>query len=341
MSHLPVYASDKWTYNGIRTLVMESAGLRVEILLDLGATISTIKHKKSDINLLYRHHKDFRPFASVLDNFPREDSLHTYFGGGYFEALPNAGYTSLQANGVKQGLHGELPFIPFDCQIVDHDDAVEAVLSSNFYRYPFKLQKRITLSANDPQKLLINEKLTNNSPLGIQYSWLHHPTFGAPFISEDVVIDVPAEGIMVHEFGNIVPDSSLESGYKGKWPFARRKDGKMEDLTRYPKSGTQNTVDVVYLPSIKEPYYSIFNKRLNLGINFHWDSEMFPHIWYWRPVGGGKGDPWFGTIYALSLEIASSYPASGLDDQVANKTAKTIQGRSSIETSVSLEVFEK
>lgn len=338
---MPLYASDKWTYNGVRTLIMESPELRVEILLDLGATISTLTHKKSDVNLLYRHYKDFKPFKSIVDNYPREDSLHTFFGGGYFEALPNAGYTSINANHVKQGLHGELPFIPFECQVIQDKDKIEANLTGDFYRYPFRLEKKITISAATPAKLDFKEKLINLSPSELHYSWLHHPTFGSPFLDESVEIDVPAAEIKVHEFGDIIADSTLESGYNGRWPYAKRKDGEMEDLRKYPKVGSQNTVDVVYIPSVKKPTYSIYNRNLGLGVRFDWDKAMFPHLWYWRPIGGGRGDPWFGTIYAMSLEIASSYPATGLDDQVANQTSKTIKAESAVETFLSLEVYSK
>ncbi|MEM4091251.1 MAG: DUF4432 family protein [Thermoplasmatales archaeon] len=173
----------------------------------------------------------------------------------------------------------------------------------------------------------------------LNYSWLHHPTFGYPFIDESVEIEVPCEKIVVPQSEDIPLDSVLEAGYEGKWPYAKRKDGTFEDLRKYPKKGTQNSVDLVYIPELKEPTYSIYNRNLKVGVRLKWDKEIFPSLWYWRPIGGGARDPWFGTIYATSLEIASSYPASGLDSQVENNTARKIKGNSEIETELTMEVF--
>ena len=58
--------------------------------------------------------------------------------------------------------------------------------------FHFTLEKVLTLKIN-VSNLYIEETVKNLSSEVMSFTWGHHPNFGAPFLNEDSVIDLPGE----------------------------------------------------------------------------------------------------------------------------------------------------
>jgi hypothetical protein len=318
---------------GLRLCELSSEELSVSVIPQFGGLIWSIEDVSTGTQFLYHHYKEPRPFSSYLEDFPRTDPIHTFFVGGWFEVLPNAGYSTNFA-GTSWGLHGETVYIPWEVQFDEERDPLSLLTLAKLNRYPMKLYRRLSVRGRE---LIISERLVNLSPVDLKFSWLHHPTFGGNFLDENVRIEVEETEIVVDNYLNL-KYGELEPGYRGKWPRARTKDGRVVDLSSLPRRGTQNTNDVVYIPKVNRGKFRIENLKKGVEIEFDYDPSIFPSLWIWRPIGGGPEDPWYGTIYATSLEITTSWPATGLAHQIEMGTASTLRANSSISTQISVRV---
>lgn len=110
------------------------------------------------------------------------------YPGGWHESLPGGPCTIL---GAQEGLHGEATLLPWSWSIEeDEPRTVSVLLTCRLIRLPFVLRKRLRLRTLSSM-LEIEERLTNESDVEIEFMWGHHPTFGAPFLDGDCRIDAP------------------------------------------------------------------------------------------------------------------------------------------------------
>jgi len=315
-----------WSYNGIKICVLNNDTLHISILPEIGGIIWSVKY--NGYELMYHHYKELELPWRFKEDFPREDSLHTLFIGGWFEVLPNVGYKT-NLLGVSWGLHGETPYLPWKVEYDEEKDPNSILLIVQLKRYPIKLYRRISLNRNE---ILLREKVVNLAPIDLYFSWLHHPTFGGDLLDDSTIIELSNNTeIEVDKYLGL-KYSQFEAGFRGEWPIAKGKDSKIYDLSRYPPKGSQNTNDLIYVPKMKRGWFKIINEKRKITFEAEYENSLFKSLWIWRPVGGGPEDPWYGTIYATSLEITTSWPATGLSEQVKLGTAEVIKANSKIET---------
>ena len=266
-------------------------------------------------------------YSPDITAFPSADPIHTAFRGGYFEVIPNAGYSN-QYNNVLWSLHSETPYIPWEIQFDEEVNENSILCIARLKRYPMILYRRITLEG---YRILIKEKLQNLSNLSLSLSRLHHPTFGGDLLDASTELSLP-EGKIISDNYLGLQETETVPGGSGTWPFLKSRNGKNVDLSRYPARGSTNTNDLIYFPDIPEARFKLYNHSKKFGIECEWDKSVFRTIWIWRCMGGGSYDPWYGRQYATSVEITSSWPVTGISKQVENNTALRIKGNESIET---------
>jgi galactose mutarotase-like enzyme len=318
-----------WTYKGMKTLILENEYLRILSLLDKGSDIIEILYKPLDIDFLWHSPIGYRNPTRFVESCARsEGSFLDYYGGGWQDILPSAGLPSVH-RGAEWGQHGESALIPWQCAIEkEKPEEVRAHLTVNLCRYPFSVDKWLILKKKE-KSFTIKEKITNNSEQDLEFSWLQHVAFGEPFLKPNNVIDLAAGTSVVHS--PEIPNSSLPSGKEFPWPRIKDKKGKQVDLSVIP--GKKLRVhDLVYLIDVKDGWYALTNAQMKLTFGLVWDKNVFPHVWFWRPLGGAWDHPWFGRAWAIALEPCTSWPATGLADHVKKGTAAKIEGGSSIET---------
>lgn len=325
-----------YSVNGLQRITLSSEEVSISVIPDLGGVISSMKHIPSNTELLAQVRvPDSRSVyreSKIPDNL-----LDLLFVGGYYEVLPNAGY-ACSYGGAPLGLHDETPYLPWKCEFDEERDPDSILLIVKLAKFPLRLFKRITIQGN---AVRIDERLINVSPSStVPFSWLHHPAFGDQFIDQDSSLILP-EGTEI-EVDSILDSETtcLEAGYKGTWPTAREKNGTPVDLSKFPMKGEKNCDDLAYIPEVKEGRFSIVSPNKRLSLEAKWDSALFGSLWLWRPFGGGNAYPWYGSMYCTAVEITTSIPASGLEEQVKLGTAKYIKPQQEISTTLHYQIKE-
>jgi hypothetical protein len=304
---------------------LENNEIKLTMHPNRGGLISSIITKEKGLEYLAPG-QDILKTPDILA-FPSSDAIHNAFRGGYFEVIPNAGYKN-KYNNVEWVLHSETPYIPWEIQFDEDENPNSILFIARLIRYPLTLYRRISLSG---RKIIIKERLVNNSETELKFSWLHHPTFGGDILDDSTELTLPTGKVISDEFLDI-EDSEFFPGTTGNWPFLTSKRGSEIDISKYPPKGAQNTNDLIYYPDLLQPRFTLYNNNKDFGISAEWDKSVFSTIWIWRCMGGGFSGPWYGRMYATSIEITSSWPASGISKQVENKTALTIKEKGTIES---------
>lgn len=315
--------SDSWTYRGLKTAVLENEHLRVVVLIDKGADIYQFVHKASDIDFMWRSPWGVRDPSKFMSTsgWPSGVWLDVY-EGGWQTVLPGGGYPS-NHNDVELGIHAEVNTMPWDAVILkDSIDEVRLRCWVRTYRTPFYAEKILTLKSGSLM-LEIEETITNEGEETASCVWGQHVALGAPFLSEDCVVDLPRCAI-VNSTEQWHPNNRLQPGFRGDWPNGQTKDGKVVDMRRIPPRSARLT-DLSYFTEISEGWYAATNTKLDLGFGLVFPKDIFPHIWYWQVFGGGYGYPWYGRTYNVALEPFTSFPGNGLEAAVQNGTALALE----------------
>jgi len=314
----------KWRGAGnFENVELSNDDVSITLLPEFGGWITSIRDIGGGNELLSK----FKEPASIRSReaYPHNDPVHTDFPGGYFEVLPNAGYQNTFA-GVSWALHAETPYIPWEIQYDEERDPLSVLSIVQLRRYPLKLYRRISLEG---KKIMFREKVLNLSGQALKFSWLHHPTFGSDLLDENTFLEMPRGRIIADDRLNMKYAQALP-GAEGVWPDIPGREG-MLNLSRYPPSGSINSNDLIYYPDISEARFRIFNERKRIGVEAEWDRSIFRSVWIWRPLGGGADDPWYGMFYGTAVELTTSWPVTGLSDQVKNGTAMQIEPHASLE----------
>ena len=210
--------SDAWTFRGLKTAVIENELLRVVVLIDKGADIYQFVHKPTDTDFLWRSPWGVRdPTVRMPTTGAGEGLWMDVYEGGWQTVLPGGGFPT-QHMGADMGLHAEVNTVPWDAAIVE--DTPE-IVSMRFWvraaRTPFFFEKTLTLRAGSAV-LEIESRLTNEGEEPVHCVWGEHIALGAPFLSEDCVIDL-AGGTLINEEGDDWhPNNKLKAATGGRGP---------------------------------------------------------------------------------------------------------------------------
>lgn len=327
---------DRYAINGHQAIILKSDRVSLTVIPELGGVISSIRYIPSNIEVLAQTRAPDSVSIYKESKVP-DNLLDLLFVGGYYEVLPNAGY-SCTYGGAPLGLHDETPYLPWKAEFDEDRDPNSVLLIANLVKFPLKLYKRLTVVDGD---VIINERLLNTSPTAtVPFSWLHHPTFGEQFIDEETRLLLPDRTEIEVDSTLESETTCLEAGYRGQWPLAREKNGEFDDLSKFPAKNVKNCDDLAYVPKLSEGRFTIKSPRSKINLDVKWDKDLFGSLWLWRPFGGGNAYPWYGRMYCTAVEITTSVPASGLADQVKLGTAKWIKPGEEIVTTLRYEFKE-
>ncbi|WHH60745.1 aldose 1-epimerase [Petroclostridium sp. X23] len=325
----------EFTHKNNRVLSMENEIIKINMLPDKGSDIYEMYYKPMDIDFMWKAPGGIRDVSKFIPTSSQFLGSHPdYYEGGWHECFPGGGPYNYK--GAEIGLHGEIALMPWQYSIEeDNENKITVSLSCETYRFPFKVNKKITMHSKSPV-IEFEETIINDSDEEIQYMWGHHPVFGKPFLDGNCRIDIPAKEFSVCKDFN-VETSLFESGYSGRWPKAKGKDNETIDLSLVP-SGEKPTADLFFLKGLEEGWFAVTNTKLKLGIGFVWDASLFPYVWYWQVANGLSGFPWYGRTYNIGLEFWTSIPNS-FDKAVENGTIDTFKGKESKNTKYSVIIY--
>jgi galactose mutarotase-like enzyme len=315
----------EYAYQNQRLLLLENEFLSVGVLADKGADIFEFLYKPTDTEFLLHAPRGIR--TPVMHSpSPTWGTFLDYYEGGWQEILPNGG-TACTYKGIEFGFHDEISTIPWEYHVdANTPDEVQVTLGVRPSRTPFHLRRSMTLRTGEPV-LVIDETLTNEGSETMEFMWGHHPAFGAPFLSPDCRVDLPA-GDLILETCEGGAGTRL-SGGRHRWPVAVNDSTTSVDFSRPDPPGSGHE-DMGYVVNLTEGWYAITNQSLKVGFAMTWPLEVFPYLWVWRQFNKSAGYPWYGQVYTMALEPWSSYPSAGLLSAIRNNTAAKLEKSQSV-----------
>ncbi|MFB6106225.1 MAG: DUF4432 family protein [Halobacteriaceae archaeon] len=317
-------AQDAFTYRGVEATFLENESLRILVLPGKGGDVLEFRDKRADVDVLWHADHNWQPPSERVVPSVDARTWLDHYPGGWQVNLPVAGYTDSFGT-APYGLHGESALLPFESRVVrDDDEAVELALRAEFVRYPFSVERRLTLPADEPA-LHVAESVTNEGTVERPYVWQHHLALGRPLLGPAARLDVPADRGVVDDYGPDHENARLAAGESFAWPHAPRADGGEADLRQFPPHDAE-VHDVAYATDLREGWYAVTNPALDLGFAYRFPTDPFECLWYWQPFGGDVELPYWGRNYTAGLEPTTAYPAADIPDaQAANGTLKTLE----------------
>lgn len=315
-------------FRGMQTVVMENRYLRISLLVDKGTDIIEFLYKPLDLDFMWRSPLGIRNPTHWIPSSARSDGAFLdHYEGGWQEILPSGGAPATYAN-AEFGIHGEVSLIPWQFQVVeDRPEEVAVRFWVRTYRTPFYVEKTLRLREN-AAVLYIDEQLTNEGEETLPVMWGHHPGFGRPFLSKEATIQLPAATVVVHD-PLYHPNSQLQPGYQGAWPFAETPTGERVDVSKV-RDRSASSVELVYATDLTDGWAAVVNQQDKIGFGLSFTKDVFKSVWLWQVYGGYTGSPWYGRTYNLGVEPWTSYPSSGLNAAIDNETAVFVPGGASL-----------
>lgn len=315
----------------MKTLEIENDLVRAVLLVDKGADIVELRYKPLELDVLWH--------APSSHRSPRETSMFTgdsqtaftdVYGGGWQDVLPVMGDGPTRHRGALFGLHGETPLLPWDGPLVEKgDDEVSAVVTVRGLRYPYEVRRKLTLRKGEPL-LRIEEELTNTSHQDLEFFWLQHPAYGEPFLAPGCMIDLP-EGTQIHPLPRINPNGRL-ADETTVWPFAVGRKGERIDLSVIP--ARQLRAEETTFLKVAEPWYSLRNPTVDLGLALRWDLSIHPWLWFWQNYNQ-PDYPWYGEAWNVAIEPSSSFPGT-TEEHLKTGTYLLVRGKQSLSSDLTV-----
>lgn len=314
--------SDQYSLKGWKLLILENELLRVSVLIDKGSDIFEFLYKPLDVDFMWHSPMGLCDRALYVQSVsPTQGSFMDFYEGGWQEIAPSGGEGCVYKD-ASYGLHGEVWNLPWDC-VIEHDDPgeVSARLTCRLLKVPLVIRKKLSLRSREAV-LHIDETISNESEEPIDFMWGHHPAFGAPFLNDHCVVDIPAARIAVHSFSQD-PKKRFAAGNVFDWPNMTTVSGETVDGSRILPASARTSDELCFL-DLSEGWYALTDTERQVGFAMEWDLAMFPYVWFWQVFGGGDGYPWYGRNMTCALEPWSSYPLFGIQRSIEHGSHKEL-----------------
>jgi hypothetical protein len=308
----------EYEHCGLRAVTLENRALRVTVLPDKGSDIVELRLKALDLDVLWASPIGLRDLSTTR---PSSDGLGAFmdlYEGGWQEILPSGGPPSSYA-GASWGQHGETTTLPWDYRIeTDEPNDISVTFRVRLLRYPLAVHKSLRL--RDERAILeIDETLANEADEPIDLMWGHHPTVGAPFLSDSCRFQLPG-GTTRTSAQPTFERQRTTAGAMGRWPEIPAHGGGALNLSRMPPPEARSA-EFLYITDVPDGWFAMVNDDLGAGFGLVWDPAIFRHVWYWQVARGAYGYPWYGRTYSMALEPWTSWPGEGLSAAVQHGTA--------------------
>lgn len=301
--------STAFEYRGMETAFLENRHLRVMVVPGKGGDILEFRDKRTDVDVLY--HADYEWDPPADRRIPSTDmTWNEHYPGGWQLNLPVAG-GPMEFSGNRYGHHGESALIEWESGVTrDDDEAVTLELTARLRRYPFAVQRELTLPADEPA-LYVDESVTNEGDYPLEYVWQHHVALGRPLVGPAARLDVPAGESYVEAYDETHATNRLAGDQDFDWPTAEGVDGDEIDLREFPPLDAE-IHDQAFLLGVDDGWYAVTNPALDVGFALSYPAEHFESLWYWQAFGGMDESPFWGRNYTAGLEPTTAYPGHSL-----------------------------
>jgi hypothetical protein len=281
-------------------LTLRSDVLEVALLPRKGADIYSIVDRLSGIDVLFKSPWGWRDPTSLPSGTDSKVDWLARYPGGWQQLVPNAGEARV-VDSVTRGFHGEAAVVPW---MLEHSSDSVARLTVDLTTAPLRLDRQVALEG---PLLSVQDTIRNLSPDPVEFMWVQHPVFGAPFVDEHARIHT---GACVFISDAEAPGTLLPANIVSAFPHASDLDGGSLDLRVVPGQDTAREVFGA-LADFADGWFSITSPTAGFAIRVDWDPGTYPYAWFWQECHATKGFPWFQRAYAIAVEPANVLPGSG------------------------------
>ncbi|MER6523683.1 DUF4432 family protein [Streptomyces sp. NPDC001508] len=286
----------------VRVTVLTGKGCDIHELCDLTTGVDVLAKARVQLS-------DLQPGVHAPDS---AEAWLAQYVGGWQVLLPNGGAPG-RRGGAEWGFHGEASQLRWN--VTDQTDTrLDAYV--RLLRAPLLVTRRLEIAA---ATVRVTESVQNEGATPLELMWVHHPAFGAPFLDAGCLLSAGARTVVADDEN---PGTALIAGSVNPWPKATTRNGGQLSLDEAPGPDS-GIAHLAYLSDFESGYFAITNPGLRLGVALSWDTDVFPHAWYWAEARATSAFPFFGRHYTLAIEPATSVPAQGID-ALAAKTGKPL-----------------
>jgi len=275
-------------------MILENSCLRADVRAEAGATIASLRHLASGVEMLAQLPWD--PVAAPTHAAPDELSWLARWTGGWPPLFPNGGDAGLHA-GVHHGFHGEASVATWTAT----RDGKALVLARRFLTVPARMTRRLTL---DGPCLTLDAEVEADAPCEV--IWGEHVTLGGALLDGPVTLATSATRA-VASADYAPPESPLVPGAESPWPCLPGRTGTV-DLS-HPQSGWSLLAGLFELGPA--PFVEV-TREGGPTVRIEWTADPWPLAWLWIETGGDRNVPWFGRGRALGVEPSTTWPPTGL-----------------------------
>lgn len=324
--------TDRWTYNGMQVVWMESDLLKIGILVGRGADVFEFRYKLQDVNFLLRLPGDIKnPSQDFAQKRDTNSQMEDYYYGGWQDCLPNS--APFTYRGASYGQHGEVWGIPWSYSILA--DTPEKVIVKCWVkpmRTPLKIEKTFSLEINS-QSLTVSSKVTNEGNTHFDLMWGQHIAFGLPFLENEILVEINAKNMVAEQ--SMPGHRRFKPGVETLWPEAITTNGSPDNASIILPAGEQPYSDLAYLSGFGNTgSYKIMNQSRKIGFGLKWDAELFKYVWYWHERFGTQDAPWWGNVYTVALEPWTSKWTDDPQAAIDRGEWLKLEAKESIETEI-------
>ncbi|VAW34058.1 hypothetical protein MNBD_CHLOROFLEXI01-3457 [hydrothermal vent metagenome] len=301
--------------------VLTNGHIQLCILPELGGKITSIQDLSTQREWLWRNpHLPLRPV--IYDSSFTEK----YDTGGLDECFPavaGGAYPDAPWHGVIIPDHGELWCQPWEMAVVE-SSAEQIVLAMVCFgvRFPYRFERRLTLSANSPV-ITLDYQVHNLTSFDMPFIWGIHPILN---IEEGMQLLLPTgvESVRVDSVTNHFFD---KNGSQLSWPQAKRADQQLIDLSCVPTRdfGQAYKLFTHRLEGNDFVQTAVSDPTNQHAFTFRFRPNEITHVGLWMNYGGWSGcgsAPYFNLGLEPCIGGADSLPDGKKLDQYALLPAK-------------------
>lgn len=317
-------------WEGHELVELESDQLRVSLSLTRGAEIVELRHKLSDLDVLWHGHEDIRRNRPAPSSEYGTGGWIDSFAGGWQTVLPTAQFPA-RIGGAAFGLHGEAALLPWSLDWVEEAETdVQVQLRVELRRVPLQITRMVTVEG---ARVRIRDVITNLSTTGLPFQFGHHIVFGEVVarsggmieLPHDMRVEIPGgEG----RYGDVEPGSY-------DWPYVRANDGSELDLSR--PSDYAGLTGAGAIGPFESGRATLTCAGSGLEIALDWDQAALPFAWIWFSNDGCLEWPLWGRARLLGFEPFNSKVES-IDEACEHGRARHLAGGESADVEISVTV---
>ena len=313
---------------------LTNESIEVTITPDRGADITRLVDRETGIQVFAESPTGLVTRSATSSGSSLVQWISGY-PGGWQILVPNAG-TEREWAGVTQGYHGEASLAKWDIRSFKPDRLeVETYLLTA----PLHITRTVTIKG---QLLSVVDRITNQASQPTSFRLCQHPAFGDDFLDDSSYLEIAARrfladgenpGSLVARDQTGTPEEVFKPGPRATTvllPGPGSGESLSGAFTEFPTQSDGSTTTSVTFVSP--------NKGLSARLS--WDTNIYPHAWFWIEANATPTWPWFRRLYSVAVEPSNVLPGSGGSQAGLERggPGTTLEGGETLTSEVTLEL---